>query len=152
MFVSLFFSFCCNSGILVARWGVLWRPLKFSFRNDIRLLQAIIRMHNFCTNISIEKKQQFNRQVPREAIGGDLKLKTPSDFDVHGECIANPEFQTDPVTDTQVPVQVLRQDGKGMRVVSGTSARRDALVTLVMIKNVQRPTSSRVRLASDVFL
>ena len=38
----------CAFGILVRRWGVLWRPLGMAFRRRAPLIVALMRLHNFC--------------------------------------------------------------------------------------------------------
>ena len=38
----------CAFGILVRRWGVLWRPLSMAFRRRAPLILALMRLHNFC--------------------------------------------------------------------------------------------------------
>ena len=39
----------CTFGILVRRWGVLWRPLEFDPDRRTAVISACIRLHNFCT-------------------------------------------------------------------------------------------------------
>ena len=38
----------CAFGILVQRWGVLWRPLRCRFDRRAPLIGACMRLHNFC--------------------------------------------------------------------------------------------------------
>ena len=40
----------CAFGILVRRWGVLWRPLQQAFPRRAPLIVALMRLHNFCIN------------------------------------------------------------------------------------------------------
>ena len=35
-------------GILVARWGVLWRPLQIDYRKAAGLIMALLKLHNYC--------------------------------------------------------------------------------------------------------
>ena len=35
-------------GNLAQRWGILWRPLRVSFKFWPRLLSALAKLHNFC--------------------------------------------------------------------------------------------------------
>jgi hypothetical protein len=37
-------------GILVARWGILWRPMRCSTAHCCAATQACLRLHNFCIN------------------------------------------------------------------------------------------------------
>ena len=38
----------CAFGILVRRWGLLWRPLSMHFSRRAPLILALMRLHNFC--------------------------------------------------------------------------------------------------------
>jgi hypothetical protein len=44
----------CAFGILVRRWGVLWRPLGVAFSRRAPLIVALMRMHNFCIDERLE--------------------------------------------------------------------------------------------------
>jgi hypothetical protein len=35
-------------GVLVRRWGILWRDLACSLRNNVRIVAACMKLHNFC--------------------------------------------------------------------------------------------------------
>lgn len=37
----------CAFGEIDLRWGILWRPLKFSLKHNIAIIDACMRMHNF---------------------------------------------------------------------------------------------------------
>lgn len=37
-------------GILVARWGILWRPLLVDYKKVPHLTMTLVRLHNFCIN------------------------------------------------------------------------------------------------------
>ena len=46
----------CAFGILIRRWGVLWRPLEVAMQRRAPLIGALMKLHNFCINerISVE--------------------------------------------------------------------------------------------------
>jgi hypothetical protein len=44
----------CAFGILVRRWGLLWRPLSMRFDRRAPVIGALIRLHNFCIDERIE--------------------------------------------------------------------------------------------------
>ena len=46
-------------GILVRRWGILWRPLRFSVRRNNALLLALCRLHNIC----MQRHSQDQREM-----------------------------------------------------------------------------------------
>lgn len=35
-------------GIMMARWGILWKPLCFSLARNVRVIQLAMVLHNFC--------------------------------------------------------------------------------------------------------
>ena len=37
----------CTFGEIDLRWGILWKPLQFSLDNNIRVIDACMRLHNF---------------------------------------------------------------------------------------------------------
>lgn len=39
----------CAFGILVRRWGILWKPLEMSLDNNARIIMVCMLLHNFCT-------------------------------------------------------------------------------------------------------
>jgi hypothetical protein len=58
---SLRMNIECTFGLLVARWGVLWRPLRASMANNILTIRTLAVLHNWC---------QDRRAVPISAPGG----------------------------------------------------------------------------------
>ena len=48
----------CAFGILVRRWGVLWRPLRQAFHRRAPLLVALMRLHNFCIDERLQSAQE----------------------------------------------------------------------------------------------
>ena len=55
-------------GLLVGRWGLLWRPLKVKGRNRAVMLDAIVRLHNLCVDETVDWSMREEQQV-REAAG-----------------------------------------------------------------------------------
>ena len=49
----------CAFGILVKRWGVLWRPSCVRFDRRAALISACVRLHNFCIDKRIEDQKRF---------------------------------------------------------------------------------------------
>jgi hypothetical protein len=39
----------CAFGRMVARWGILWRPLRVSIDLAPRVLEACAQLHNWCS-------------------------------------------------------------------------------------------------------
>lgn len=51
----------CAFGILVRRWGVLWRPLEFSHERQPKLIMACALLHNFCMDNNGTRAEQISR-------------------------------------------------------------------------------------------
>ncbi len=51
----------CTFGLLVARWGVLWRPLRCGIQHNILTIRGLAVLHNWC---------QERRAIPVSAPGG----------------------------------------------------------------------------------
>ena len=47
----------CAFGILVRRWGVLWRPLLCRFDRRAALVGALIRLHNVCIDWGVTERE-----------------------------------------------------------------------------------------------
>ncbi len=58
---SLRMNIKCMFGLLVTRWGVLWRPLRSSIAHNILTIRALAALHNWC---------QDQRAIPVCAPGG----------------------------------------------------------------------------------
>jgi hypothetical protein len=43
----------CAFGILVQRWGVLWRPMRVAYRKVSRVVELCMMMHNYCIDCNI---------------------------------------------------------------------------------------------------
>jgi hypothetical protein len=61
--LSLHMNIECSFGLLVARWGVLWRPLRSTLQHNILTIRAVVALHNWC--------QQRNAPVLIAAGGGE---------------------------------------------------------------------------------
>jgi len=35
-------------GVLVARWGILWKPLQFGLHRSTKVVDVALKLHNFC--------------------------------------------------------------------------------------------------------
>ena len=59
----------CAFGVLVKRWGILWRKLQVRFDRRAALIGALIRLHNFCithrvTEMTYKEKDGFSKILP----------------------------------------------------------------------------------------
>lgn len=76
----------CAFGMLIRRWGVLWRPLEVAFNRRAPLIGCCCRLHNFCIDrrlqgfdASTEGDMEFTQQ---DSSGGvTTMMVTPRDID-----------------------------------------------------------------------
>ena len=40
------------------RWGILWKPLAFTMKNNIQIIDACLRLHNFIVDFREDNRQQ----------------------------------------------------------------------------------------------
>merc|ERR1711862_543895 len=53
----------CTFGEVDLRWGILWRPLQFSLKNNIHVIDACLRLHNFIIDF---RENEHTDTVERE--------------------------------------------------------------------------------------
>lgn len=111
----------CAFGILVRRWGVMWRPLAVRFDRRAPLVIACMRLHNYCIDRRIEGG------VP-EDVNGMSEVQPNRHF-------TTPKFDKDgrPV----VHLQTAMTAAKGARV-AGASSRRAELVAALSLTGYKR--------------
>eukprot|EP00903_Cladosiphon_okamuranus_P007965 g7688.t1 len=74
-------------GIMVRRWGILWRPIEVGLKKFEHVVNAVVRMHNFCRNRKI--------QIPTQNVGSVVQ---PSHvIFVDDGLISSDYFETVPV-------------------------------------------------------
>ena len=67
-------------GILVRRWGILWRPISFSLKKVSKIIRVCAMLHNICVdrwkvNNPIkygDKGQRWPDDVPESMTGDDI--------------------------------------------------------------------------------
>lgn len=57
-------------GVLVARWGILWSPLRFNLSTNILIIESCIKMHNF---IIAHRRRRGDETVTAEALFSDME-------------------------------------------------------------------------------
>ncbi len=60
----------CAFGILIRRWGVLWRKLRQRFDRRAPLIGALMRLHNFC----IDERLVEERPSERDSVNISLLI------------------------------------------------------------------------------
>ncbi|CAN0445975.1 unnamed protein product, partial [Ectocarpus sp. 12 AP-2014] len=73
-------------GILVRRWGILWRPMEVRLEKFEHVVNAIVRLHNFCRDRKVD--------VPTENVGSAIPPPEVT-FDEDG-LISSDYFETVP--------------------------------------------------------
>lgn len=111
----------CAFGVLLHRWGVLWRPLRVAFHRRAPLLSALMHLHNYC----IDRKLEVDGEVP--ILNGV------------GEVQPN-RWQRAPVFDREGrPVKHLAKVLRGEKQKPDKTERRDALVHAIEKAGLKRP-------------
>lgn len=121
----------CAFGILVRRWGVLWRPLHVSFSRRAPLIGALMRLHNFCIDERLEMQMLLEKDG-RSLIQPERWAKTPT-FDGDGRPtrhLDTEDAETRP-TDFRTWVRTSRTD------------RRDLMVQAIVSAGLVRPPLSQ---------
>ena len=59
----------CSFGILVRRWGILWRPLTMRFDKRAPVISACMNLHNFCIN------ERVSADIPPEGPNGTRQVQ-----------------------------------------------------------------------------
>ena len=84
----------CTFGEIDMRWGILWKPLCFTLKNNIRIIDSCFRLHNFIVNYRESNKtltgvQELERVVFRDSyesfVGRNPHLSNYGILDGHDE-------------------------------------------------------------------
>lgn len=116
----------CAFGLLVARWGVLWRPLRGKVRNWPRVIKAVCQLHNYC----------IDEREGRPLATGPGGVARPAQATI----VEDPEHR----------LRVLSNRSEWMtnyqfqRRVDGPALRQQ-LVDQIATANYERPRENRIR-------
>lgn len=89
----------CAFGEIDMRWGILWKPLSFSLKNNVRVIDACLRLHNYIVNFRIDNSTNddgINPTREMEIFENDLdysRAADPGNGDVDG--VHHPSNQLD---------------------------------------------------------
>lgn len=72
-------------GILVQRWGILWKPLRVSFDRRTKLIRALFHLHNYCIDEGsallrrCDETKSVRKRRPKVSVSGRLpaEFQTP---------------------------------------------------------------------------
>jgi hypothetical protein len=120
----------CAFGILVRRWGVLWRPLEMRFNRRAAVAGACMRLHNFCIDRGIGISVPAQRLGMSEIQPGRWQY-TPL-FDKDGAPV---EYLRSRKTDAGVEPQPPPADDR--------HHRRDILIRAINDSGLKRPARRR---------
>lgn len=115
-------------GLLVSRWGVLWRPLKVSLRRVPSLLLCLFRLHNFCT----DEKEPTMQQPPSG-------IAQPEETTL----VVHPEYDGVSVLQGQRGIFATRYQFQ--RSVEGGVGLRDFIADEIYEQNLTRPAHNLTR-------
>ena len=81
----------CTFGEVNMRWGILWRPLGFTMRNNVQIIDACLRLHNFIVDYREDNKEvtasiSLERMVFKDDYDRFLSLNQPmNNYGVHND-------------------------------------------------------------------
>lgn len=113
-------------GILVARWGILWRPLRFNQEKNSLLVRVLCRLHNIC--------------VEAYGIGANATAVHPSDITWTNGTPGNPVMEVW-YTDEHDPEVV----GRGARTDLERCPKRQRLTDELQMQGCERPRNSKLQ-------
>ena len=77
----------CAFGEIDLRWGILWKPLRFSLKHNVKVIDACMRLHNFIVDFREARRSVFD-SAERPVFDDDcrrfLAIHPEVDFGVHG--------------------------------------------------------------------
>jgi hypothetical protein len=118
----------CAFGILIRRWGILWRPLEVQFRRRAPLIKCCMLLHNYCINVGSSEATLREKHGLTE-IQPNRWAVTPL-FDKDGR-----------------PVEYLKTMRRtaGVPSGSGKSTKRDGLIADIEERGLKRPKKKAKR-------
>ena len=114
----------CAFGILIQRWGILYRPLRVRFNRRAPLIAACMRLHNFCIDERIAEETYHENGLSE--IQPYRWVVSPK-FDRDGAPVEHLDIERGPRA-ALVPV------GQDARVVT-----RDRLMAAIQDAGLERP-------------
>ena len=128
----------CAFGILVRRWGILWRPLEMAFNRRASVISCCMKLHNFCINRSIDEERVAKSGAQAELLPGRWE-KEPT-FDENGRPVEHLDTCR---TSDESAAEARARNASGDR-----NATRLGLVQAIREAGLSRPASSRARRAA----
>ena len=116
----------CAFGILIRRWGILWRPLEVDFDRRAGLIGCCMRLHNFCIDGRISETHLAE-------MDGQPAMAVPPDGGLAARWERTPEFKDGR------PVQNLDWNSGAHGGAAGTSSARVRLTQAVEEAGFVRP-------------
>lgn len=141
----------CAFGEIDMRWGVLWRPLKFTLKHNCQVIDACMRLHNFIVDF---------READKNNDDGAAMERDVFDDDCRRFLAVSPEIDEGGVHGGE---QDICRDANGNRLVGGrpykadTSSSaygrswRDAIRDEIARQNLVRPNANWYRINNRIF-
>jgi len=104
----------CAFGEIDLRWGILWRPLKFSLKHSSAVIDACMRLHNFI--VDFREKTNSPDNIDRGVFDDDCRRYLAVNPDIEEGGVHGGEEDT-------------RQDANGNRLVGGRPSNAETLST-----------------------
>jgi len=116
----------CAFGILIRRWGILWRPLEVDFHRRANLIGCCMRLHNFCIDSRITEAHLAEMDGrPAVAVPPDAGLEA--------------RWEPTPIFKDGRPVQSLDWNNTPASGGAEGSSARERLRQVVEVEGFRRP-------------
>jgi hypothetical protein len=116
----------CAFGILIRRWGILWRPLEVDFHRRAGLIGCCMRLHNLCIDSRISEAHLAD-------MDGQLAMAVPPDEGLGARWERTPTFKDGR------PVEQLDWNTAPAAGSAGVSSARERLREAVEVAGFRRP-------------
>jgi hypothetical protein len=84
-------------GMLVRKWGILWKPLAFTLRHNMKIIMVCAKLHNFCRKYWITENvpANTNQNISQNSVNPNaITFINDSDFEFDNTD-SNQQYETD---------------------------------------------------------
>ena len=117
----------CAFGVLVQRWGILWRSLRCRFDRRAQLIGACMRLHNFCIDERVAEETVIKHGVGQVQPG---RWEPAPLFDRHGRPVHHLDIEQEDAVRARVRRRAAHKNVRLMqlaRLVQASGIKRPAL-------------------------
>jgi len=135
----------CAFGMLIRKWGLLWRPLEMKFSRRVPSISACMHLHNFCIDRRVLEATTHTRTRTRTTgkRRGHTVVEAQVGYGRNSRWERYPTFNKD-----GVPVDYLTEGKEFQPLDGGTSAGhslRTALASNLATRDLHRPKKRKTK-------